>query len=193
MSTAWIGLGSNLGDTVLTIARAGEELSSLESTTLVKLSALYETAPVDAGGGAFINAVAMVETSMAAGKFLKSLQAMESAMGRERPPDKKPGKAGEAEARTLDLDLLLFDEETIEEPGLIVPHPRMTDRRFVMEPLAEISGDLLVPGTGKTAARIAQELAQHVPIQQVKRLGTLESLAYGRSEHALDQSSSKNL
>ena len=114
-------------------------------------------------------------------------------MGRERPPGKVSGEAGTSAARAIDLDLLLFDEETIEEPGLIVPHPRMIDRRFVMEPLAEIDGNLPIPGTGKTAARIALELAQHVPHQLVKRLGTLESRACGRSGQALDQSSPENL
>lgn len=186
MVTAWIGLGSNVGDKIHFIARAIEEMSKLETTRVVKLSSLYETAPVEVEGGAFINAVAKIETGLPARELLRNLLTLEKVMGRERTP-------GKVDPRAIDMDLLLYDEERIEEPELILPHPRMTDRRFVMEPLAELDPDISIPGTGLTAARIARNLAKSDPDQRVKRLGTLESLTCGRPMQALDQSSPENL
>jgi 2-amino-4-hydroxy-6-hydroxymethyldihydropteridine diphosphokinase len=184
--TAWIGLGSNVGDRIHFIGRAIEELSALATTRVVKHSSLFETSPVKVGGGAFINSVARIETGLLAMELLANLLALEKNMGRERTP-------GTVDPRVIDLDLLLYGEERIEEPELILPHPRMTDRRFVMEPLAELDPDLSIPGTGLTAIHIAQDLAQSYPDQSVKRLGTFEYLTGGQPRQALDQSSPENL
>jgi 2-amino-4-hydroxy-6-hydroxymethyldihydropteridine diphosphokinase len=184
--TAWIGLGSNVGDRVHFIATAIEELSALETTRVVKHSSLFETSPVKVGGGAFINSVARIETQLPARELLRNLLALEKNMGRERTP-------GTVDPRVIDLDLLLYGEERIEEPELTLPHPRMIGRRFVMEPLAELDPEISIPGTGLKTARIAQDLAQSDPDQRVERVGTLDSLASGQPRQALDQSSPENL
>ncbi|MDF1535649.1 MAG: 2-amino-4-hydroxy-6-hydroxymethyldihydropteridine diphosphokinase [bacterium] len=186
MITAWIGLGSNAGDRMLFMSRAVEGLSSLETTRVTDLSSLYETAPVEVGGGLFINAVARIETALTAGELLKAVLRLEKELGRERTP-------GKAEPRVMDLDLLLFGDERMEEPDLILPHPRMTGRRFVMVPLAELEGSLPIPGTGRTAAQIAAGLERSAREQAVKRLGTLEALTSGKPVLGLDQPSPKKL
>jgi 2-amino-4-hydroxy-6-hydroxymethyldihydropteridine diphosphokinase len=180
--TAWIGLGSNVGDGIKAMARAVEGLSSLETTRMTGFSSLYETAPVEVTGGNFINAVARIETGLTAGELLTAMLQLENAMGRVRTPDKVSG-------RTIDLDLLLYGGETIAGPGLTVPHPRMTHRRFVMVPLAELASDLPIPGTGQTAAQIARGLETCGPDQRIKRLGTLEDLMLRRAGQGLDQPS----
>ena len=106
-------------------------------------SSLWRTAPVDSSGDDYINAVALIETSLDAHALLKSLQAIETAHGRERPYRNAP--------RTLDLDLLLYGDETIATLELSVPHPRMHERAFVLAPLCEIAPDALIPGRGPAA------------------------------------------
>ena len=128
---AFIGLGANLGDAAATLREAIARIGELPQTRLVKQSSVYVTAPVDAGGPDYLNAVAEIETNLDAAELLVQLQALELAAGRERPYRNAP--------RTLDLDLLLYDDERIETPTLTVPHPRMHERAFVLVPLAEIA------------------------------------------------------
>lgn len=129
--TAFVALGANLGDARATLLKSLEALARLPGTRLTARSCLYRTAPHEASGPDFINAVARLETCLGALELLDALQAIENAAGRERPYLHAP--------RTLDLDLLLYGQARIDSPRLTVPHPRMTGRAFVLLPLAEVA------------------------------------------------------
>ena len=126
--TAYIGLGANLGDAPAALRAAIQALAALPGTQLLQCSALYRSAPVDATGPDFYNAVAALRTSLPPQELLAALQSIEAAARRERPYRNAP--------RTLDLDILLFDALAIDTPTLTVPHPRMHERAFVLLPLA---------------------------------------------------------
>lgn len=142
--TAYIGIGANLGDARANVLDAVERLRRAEGCTLHAVSSLYRTAPIDSSGDDYINAVARIHTTLDAETLLQSLQAIELAHGRERPYRNAP--------RTLDLDLLLYGDDTIASPALTVPHPRMTERAFVLVPLLELQPGLVVPGKGPAAS-----------------------------------------
>jgi 2-amino-4-hydroxy-6-hydroxymethyldihydropteridine diphosphokinase len=128
---AFVGLGANLGDPQDQVRRAIAALGRLPGIRLVAASSLYRSAPIGVGAQPdFVNAVAQIETTLGPWALLEALLAAEARFGRERP---SPGAA-----RTLDLDLLLYGEERIDEPGLQVPHPRLHERAFVLEPLDEL-------------------------------------------------------
>jgi 2-amino-4-hydroxy-6-hydroxymethyldihydropteridine diphosphokinase len=138
----FIGLGANLGDRDATIRAALAELDAGNGITLVDVSTLRDTEPVGVGEQPrYLNGVAELETALSARELLDSLLALEQRFGRVRVP-------GEHGPRTLDLDLLLYGDDRIEEPGLTVPHPRLHERLFVLEPLAELAPGLVVPGRG---------------------------------------------
>lgn len=139
---AYVGIGGNLGDAQATVERAAEALAQLPGSRRVACSSLYRSAPVDAGGPDFVNAVAALETTLTAPALLAALQRIEQAEGRERPYRNAP--------RTLDLDLLLYGDGRIDSPALVVPHPRMEQRAFVLQPLAEIA-PARVPATALAA------------------------------------------
>lgn len=149
--TAYIALGANLGDARGTVRQAVQALGALPQTRLVRASSLYRTAPIDSSGPDYINAVAEVATGLSPQALLAELQRLELAAGRERPYRNAP--------RTLDLDILLYDDITLDTPMLTIPHPRMHDRAFVLLPLAEIA-----------PARVGADLLQAVANQTVKRL-----------------------
>ncbi|MBT3069229.1 2-amino-4-hydroxy-6-hydroxymethyldihydropteridine diphosphokinase [Rhodoferax sp. U11-2br] len=132
---AYVALGGNLGDARATVQQALAGLASLPATRLLRASSLYRTAPMQASGPDFINAVAAVATRLSAFELLAALQQMENAQGRERPYVNAP--------RTLDLDILLYGDTPIHSPTLQVPHPRMYQRAFVLVPLAEIAPQLV--------------------------------------------------
>ncbi len=132
---AYVALGANLGDAGRTVRQAVQDLGRLPQTRLVRVSSLYRTAPVDSSGPDYINAVAEVATSLTPHALLAELQRLELAAGRERPYLNAP--------RTLDLDILLYDDLTLDSPTLTIPHPRMATRAFVLVPLAEIAPQLL--------------------------------------------------
>lgn len=134
LTLAYIGLGANLGEAAASVQKAANELASVDGIRGLRLSPLYRSAPVDSSGPDYINAVASIYTDLSARQLLQCLQSLEIAHGRERPWHNAP--------RTLDLDLLLFGHETISEPDLIVPHPRMHERAFVLAPLADLAPDL---------------------------------------------------
>lgn len=136
----FVGLGANLGDARLTVVQAMDELSQLPRTQRVACSSLYRSAPVEAGGPDFINAVAELRTDLSPGQLLQALQAIEQAHGRERPFRHAP--------RTLDLDLLLFGQRLLDSPELTVPHPRLHLRAFVLLPLLELAPGLHHPALG---------------------------------------------
>ncbi|CAM5217456.1 2-amino-4-hydroxy-6-hydroxymethyldihydropteridinepyrophosphokinase OS=Castellaniella defragrans OX=75697 GN=HNR28_001362 PE=3 SV=1 [Castellaniella defragrans] len=133
---AYIGLGANLGDAAASVRAASQELARTPGIHALRLSALYETSPVDSGGPDYINAVAEIRTSTPPLALLAVLQAIEHAHGRERPYRNAP--------RTLDLDLLWYGGLSVQEPTLIVPHPRMHERAFVLEPLRELVPELIL-------------------------------------------------
>ena len=135
--TAYIGLGANLGDAPAALRAAVQALAALPGTQVLQCSALYRSAPVDATGPDYHNAVAAVRTTLAPHGLLAALQAIEAAAGRERPYRNAP--------RTLDLDILLFGDLALDTPTLTVPHPRLRERAFVLRPLAEIAPERVDP------------------------------------------------
>ena len=144
MTRAYVGLGANLGDREATIGAALAELPGL-----VAVSELRETDPVGVvDQPAFLNGAAALETELSARELLDALLAIERELGRERRERWGP--------RTLDLDLLLYGEERIDEPGLTVPHPRLHERRFALEPLADLDQELVVPGRGRVGDLLAE-------------------------------------
>ena len=155
---AFIALGSNLQDPVAQVRRAFAALAAMPHTTLVATSSLYRTAPVgyDAQPD-FINAVAEVATGLDPLTLLRAILAIEDHHGRERPFPNAP--------RVLDLDLLLYDEMTLDSTALTLPHPRMHQRGFVLLPLAEIAPGAVIPGEG-----VAADLAGQVLDQGVEKL-----------------------
>ena len=157
MTIAYIGLGANLGDTRDTLQRALISLDTLPDTTLLAASSFYRTAPVDAQGPDYINAVARIDTTLTAHDLLRALQRIEQNHGRTRAYRNAP--------RTLDLDILLFGDETICDADLAVPHPRMHERAFVLYPLAELQPDLTL-SQGSLAELIARCTDQRVSPMQ---------------------------
>jgi 2-amino-4-hydroxy-6-hydroxymethyldihydropteridine diphosphokinase len=145
---AFIGLGANLGDPQAQMRRAVAALGEFPRTRLLASSSLYRSAPVGvAPQPDFVNAVAKIETELGARELLEELLTTEARFGRERPFPGAP--------RTLDLDLLLYGDRVIEEPGLVVPHPRMHERAFVLLPLAEIAAEASIPGKGGVKTLLA--------------------------------------
>jgi 2-amino-4-hydroxy-6-hydroxymethyldihydropteridine diphosphokinase len=147
-----IALGSNLGDRRRRLEAA---VAALAGSVLrdVRVSRFVETDPdPPAPHPKFLNAALTGETDLSARDLLRALAAIESAAGRERPFPNAP--------RTIDLDLILYGEDVIDEPGLVVPHPRFRERRFVLEPLAEVAGDWRDPVTGSRIAELLERLGQ---------------------------------
>ena len=149
MTLAYIGLGANLGDREAMLRAALEQLAAEPAIRVVEVSPLRDTAPVGmVDQPRFLNAAAAVETTLSARDLLDRLLAIERRLGRTREgPRFGP--------RTIDLDLLLYGEERIDEPGLEVPHPRLHERLFALEPLAELDPGLDVPGRGPLADLVA--------------------------------------
>jgi 2-amino-4-hydroxy-6-hydroxymethyldihydropteridine diphosphokinase len=142
VTRAYVGLGANLGDRERTLRAAVDALAAEEGIEVVSVSTLRETEPLGVGEQPrFLNGAVELETTLTARELLDRLLAVEQRFGRVRIP-------GEHGPRTLDLDLLLYGDEAIDEPGLTVPHPRLHERRFVLEPLAELAPGLVVPGRG---------------------------------------------
>jgi len=141
---AFVGLGANLGEPQAMLRWALDTLSHTPGVRLMQASALYRSAPVDASGPDFVNAVAKIATTLNAMALLHALQGIEHEAGRERPYRNAP--------RTLDLDLLLYGDATIDSPTLTVPHPRMRERAFVLVPLAEIWPDAVTEYSSRDLA-----------------------------------------
>ena len=127
----WIGLGANLGERASALRHAVQAMAALPGTRVLRTSSLYRSAPVDAGGPDYLNAVAAITTTLAPLALLAALQAIELEAGRQRPYRNAP--------RTLDLDILWWGEQRIHTPTLTVPHPRLYERAFVLQPLAELA------------------------------------------------------
>ena len=155
--TAYVGLGANLGDAAAALDAAVAALAALPGTRLAACSPRYRTAPVDATGPDYLNAVAALDTDLSAEALLAALHEIELHHGRERPYRNAP--------RTLDLDLLLHGDTRIDRPHLVVPHPRLHERAFVLVPLADLAPDLVVPGRGRV-----RDLLDTVADQRIERL-----------------------
>lgn len=146
----FVGLGANLGDPAQTVRHALVQLGALPQTECVAASSLYRSAPLDAAGPDYINAVAELRSALSPEALLARLQALEQRFGRERPYHHAP--------RTLDLDLLCYGQRRITTPALTLPHPRLHLRAFVLAPLAELA-PALVCAEGRSAAQTLAGLA----------------------------------
>ena len=145
MNTAYVALGANLGDPRATVLAAFAALANLPESRVARCSSLYRTAPVGIlDQPDFVNAVAVLETSLTADALLDALLDIEARFGRIRRERNGP--------RTLDLDLLLYDDIELDLPHLTLPHPRLHLRAFVLLPLAEVAPDLAIPRRGSLAA-----------------------------------------
>lgn len=155
--TSFIGIGANLGDAKASVLFAIAQIAKLSHTTLTSQSSLFVTAPIDSSGDDYINAVVEISTQLSAHDLLQELQNLELACGRERPYRNAP--------RTLDLDILLYGEHIIKDDHLTVPHPRMTERAFVIIPLLQIQAFINIPGKGA-----AHQFAPLVADQGISKL-----------------------
>ena len=159
----FIALGSNLGDRRRHLVDAVRFLASAAGFRLERLSRVYETVPVsDVPQGSFLNAVAEVTTAHRARRVLDALLAYEVSAGRVRKERWGP--------RVIDLDILLFGNDEIDEPGLRIPHPELANRRFVLVPLADLEPDLVVPGLDATVAELLRRLPDDGGVVDAGRL-----------------------
>ena len=155
--SVFVGIGSNLGDAQSHVERALAQLATLKHTALAATSSLFRTAPLEADGDDYINAVVRLDTQLSAAELLQALQALEQAAGRERPYANAP--------RTLDLDLLLYGQQIIATDALMVPHPRMLQRAFVLIPLLQIEPFITIPGHGA-----AHDFAPAIAGQRIQKM-----------------------
>lgn len=147
--TAYVGIGSNLGDREGNLRRAVELLAAEDGIEVVSVSEIRETDPVGpVEQGPFLNGAVRIETDLGPHELLARLLAVEQRLGRVRAERWGP--------RTIDLDLLLYGNEVVDEPGLTVPHPRLHERRFALEPLADLAPGLEIPGKGPISALLAE-------------------------------------
>ena len=155
--TAYIGIGSNLGNPAEHVLAAISRMMQLPQTRLAAQSGLYQTAPVDADGDDYVNAVVCLVTTLSPEKLMSELHAIENASGRKRMYRNAP--------RTLDLDILLYDDKEMDTATLTLPHPRMTERAFVLVPLLQIAPTITIPGKGA-----AHQYLEHVRNQPITLL-----------------------
>ncbi|SDH45867.1 2-amino-4-hydroxy-6-hydroxymethyldihydropteridine diphosphokinase [Paraburkholderia phenazinium] len=154
MTVAYLGLGANLGDARQTLKDAVVCLAQQHTITVLAKSSLYRTAPIDAGGDDYYNCVVKLETTLSVRHLLALCHKIELHFGRERPFRNAP--------RTLDLDILLYGDHSIDEPDLIVPHPRLIERAFALVPLVELDPALMIPQHGRADAFLAAVADQRI-------------------------------
>jgi 2-amino-4-hydroxy-6-hydroxymethyldihydropteridine diphosphokinase len=150
LARAYVGLGANLGPKEVTILRAVDLLGASDGVEVLELSQLRETEPVGVTDQpTFLNGAVAVETTLSPWELLDVLLRIEQELGRVRDGERWG-------PRTIDLDLLLFGQATVDEPGLRIPHPRLHERRFALEPLVELEPELDVPGLGKVSELLSR-------------------------------------
>lgn len=154
MTIAYIGLGANLGDARQAIKDAVVCLAQQIGVTIIGKSDLYRTAPIESSGDDYLNCAVALETSLTARQLLTLCLKIEHHFGRERPYKNAP--------RTLDLDLLIYGDACIEESDLVVPHPRIAGRAFVLQPLADLAPELDIPGMGRVSALLPSVADQRI-------------------------------
>jgi 2-amino-4-hydroxy-6-hydroxymethyldihydropteridine diphosphokinase len=159
MTVAYLGLGANLGDARQSLKDGVVCLAQQHCITVLAKSSLYRTEPIDAQGDDYYNLVVKIETPLTARALLALCRRIEHQFGRERPYHNAP--------RTLDIDIVLFGDERIDEPDLVVPHPRAAERAFVLVPLVEIESDVAIPGIGR-----ADALIEHLAHQRIEKVQT---------------------
>ena len=167
MKTVYLGLGSNLGDREKNLGRALERLA--EKVTVERVSSLYETEPVGyREQSLFLNAVCQCRTHLTAGELFDFVKGIEGDMGREPSFPNGP--------RLIDIDILFYGDADMEGPELVIPHPRLAQRAFVLIPLAEIAPDLVHPVRGRTAAEMAQAVEGREGVRrwEGKRAGVVQ-------------------
>ena len=149
MANAFVGIGSNLGDREDHLRRAVELLAAEDAISILASSQVRETEPVGpVAQGPFLNGAVQVETELTPRALLERLLAIEERLGRVRRERFGP--------RTIDLDLLVYEDAVVDEPGLTLPHPLLHERRFALEPLAELAPDLEIPGRGSVSALLSK-------------------------------------
>jgi 2-amino-4-hydroxy-6-hydroxymethyldihydropteridine diphosphokinase len=159
---AYVSIGTNLGDRAAHLDFAIRALDATADTRVVALSPIFETDPVGPPPqGAYLNAVARLETALVPRLLLDALLAIERSAGRERSVRNA--------ARTLDLDLLLYGDRLIDEPGLVVPHARLAERAFILEPLAALAPSLVHPRLGATIASLAERARDPEAVRRWQR------------------------
>lgn len=160
MALVTIALGANLGEPLATLRKVVAEIKASSDFTDVMVSSFYDTSPVESSGPDYVNAVLQAETTLDPKEVLHRLQALENRYGRVRP-------AGVVNApRTLDLDVLLYDDLVSDDPELLIPHPRMTGRLFVLVPLADLTGEEFVL-EGRTLGEWIAEVRRKDPSQSI--------------------------
>ncbi|MFQ5432813.1 MAG: 2-amino-4-hydroxy-6-hydroxymethyldihydropteridine diphosphokinase [Nitrospinota bacterium] len=158
-AASYLSLGSNVGDRVKTIERAARELDALGEIQLCRLSGFYHTEPVGMESEAwFINCAAQITTTLSPLELLDRLEELESSMGRKNK--------GHREDRTLDIDILLYDDMIVSFPRLVIPHREMANRRFVLEPLREIAPDIIHPLLRKTTGQLFELLESRAAVSR---------------------------
>jgi 2-amino-4-hydroxy-6-hydroxymethyldihydropteridine diphosphokinase len=157
---SYIAIGSNLGDKHKHVNEAVRLIHELPNTNVLRVSNWHETEPVGLPDGAeqFVNGVAEIETDLSPQELMTSLLEIEKILGRIR-------NHNGYESRTIDLDLLLYGDQTVDTPNVKVPHPRMTERLFVMKPLSELCPEFVIPGFEKSVSKILHELETDQPNQ----------------------------
>lgn len=173
MIRAYVGLGANLGDALTALVRACRSLARQPGIRMAACSSIYQSAPVDAAGPDFLNAVCAIDTTLDALSLLNCLQSIEADAGRERPYRNAP--------RTLDLDLLMYADLTMDSDRLVLPHPRLHERRFVLQPLAELAPDIRLRLPDGTMTTAAQQLGAIVG-QAISRRQGPEVFVSGQAE-----------
>jgi len=177
MTVAYLGLGANLGDARQSLKDAVVCLAQQHTIGVLAKSSLYRTAPIDASGDDYYNLVVKLETALSASGLLALCHRIEHHFGRERPSRNAP--------RTLDIDIVLFGDMRIDEPDLVVPHPRAFERAFVLVPLVEIDPDVSIPGYGRADAllpAVAHQRIEKVKTCRCAMADMLEQAAPGRAD-----------
>src|SRR5579863_8104780 len=150
---AFIGIGTNLGDRAANYREAIARIAEIPDLRVVRQSSIYETEPVGDLKGAFLNGVIEVEVEIVADVLMRKLLAIERVMGRKRIKGAKPSRA-KYRPRIIDLDLLFFNKETVNTRTLVVPHPRLHERRFVLAPMSELAPMLMHPKLNQSVSEM---------------------------------------